>query len=945
MSNIREILTSIKEIILDYVKHRLFPITVLIVVLFFLLVRRLFVLQIIEGDEHMENFIYKTERTLTIEAVRGNIFDRNGKLIAYNELSYSVVYSNDNTVSARAAELGISEAELKNDIVHRTIEILEQNGDDLFVDFPIEVMPSGDYGFTISGTSLNNFKRDVFAANSFDELTDERKNATADEIVTFLCNDRFEISDKYSKTEKLKILSCRYKLWLNRFQQYMPVTIAYDISEESNAAINEYSDELLGMQVSVKSLRKYNDAEYFAHIIGYTGIISDTELTDLNEKNPITKYTSEDVVGKTGIEQYCQEELRGKSGSETMYVDNLGKVIETIETVPASAGNDIYLTIDADLQKYCYDTLEREIASIILSNLTPELYVTPTENPEISISSVYFGLFYNHYISMDEMAREDASDLEKRVYNSFVNRKEDIISRIERIIKTDHTILANLDVEYQEYMEYICEFLSEDGILNTSLISSDSKEFTDYVNNRTSLADYLKYAISVDAINIDMLETPSSYYDTDEIYDVLCDYIVKCLRDDADFDNEIIKSMIQSAEISGGDVVDLLYEQEVLSAENDVEYGEYKRGLYGPYEFFIKKIQKLDITPAMLALAPCSGALIVTDVKTGDVLAMVSYPSYDNNYLTNEINAEYYNMLLNDRTRPLYNRATQLRTAPGSTYKVLSSVAGYSEGIINTDTTYLCYDVFDKITPSPKCWYSYGHGYLNVQQAIGHSCNMFFYNVGYNLALDEHGLYSDSYGLERLAKYAHAFGLDTTSGVEIPEISPKVSDRDAVRSAIGQGGNLYAPVQLARYATTVANSGTCYNLTLIDKITDYEGNLISDNKATVLNRVELNDPSQWNVIHAGMKDVVSSSNDLLRSLNVSVAGKTGTAQESDTQANHALFISYAPYENPEVAITCVIQNGYWSGNAREAAAFVYAYLYDPEKLVNAHMSGDNVGSD
>lgn len=945
MSNIREILTAIKEIILDYVKHRLFPITVLIIVLFFLLVKRLFVLQIIEGDEHMENFIYKTERTLKIEAVRGNIFDRNGKLIAYNELSYSVVYSNDNAVSVRAKELGISETELKNDILHRTIKILEQNGDALFVDFPIEVTSSGNYGFTISGTSLNNFKRDVFAANSFDELSDERKNATADDIVTFLCDERFEISDKYSKTEKLKILSCRYKLWLNRFQQYMPVTIAYDISEASNAAINEYSDELLGMQVSVKSLRKYNDAIYFAHIIGYTGIISDTELTDLNEKNPLTKYTSEDIVGKTGIEQYCQEYLRGTSGYETMYVDNLGKVIETIETVPASAGNDIYLTIDADLQKYCYNTLEREIASIILSNLTPELYVTPTENPEISISSVYYGLFYNHYISMDKMAREDASELEKRVYNSFVNRKEDIISRIERIIKTDHTILSNLDVEYQDYMEYICELLSANGVLNTSLISSDSQEFNDYINNKTSLADYLKYAISVDAINIDMLETPSSYYDTDEIYDVLCDYIVKCLTDDAEFDNEIIKSMIQSAEISGGNVIDLLYEQGVLSAENDAEYGEYQRGLYGPYEFFIKKIQKLDITPAMLALAPCSGALIVTDVKTGDVLAMVSYPSYDNNYLTNEINAEYYNKLLNDRTRPLYNRATQLRTAPGSTYKVLSSVAGYSEGVINTDTLFLCYDVFDKITPSPKCWYSYGHGYLNVQQAIGHSCNMFFYNLGYRLAIDEYGLYSDSYGLERLAKYAHAFGLDTTSGVEVPEISPKVSDRDAVRSAIGQGGNLYAPIQLARYATTVANSGTCYNLTLIDKITDYEGNLISDNEATVLNRVELNDPSQWNIIHAGMKDVVSSSNDFLRSLSVSVAGKTGTAQESDTQANHALFISYAPYDAPEVAITCVIQNGYWSGNAREAAAFVYAYLYDPEKLVNAHMSGDNVGSD
>lgn len=944
MSNLREILTSIKEIILDYVKHRLFPITALIVVLFCLLVRRLFVLQIIEGDEHMKNFIYKTEKTLTIESVRGNIYDRNGRLLAYNELSYSVIYSNDNSVAQRAKELGMTEADLKNQIVYRTIKILEKNGDKLFVDFPIVVSETGSYEFTISDTTLNNFKRDVYAANSFDELPDEKKNATAEDIITFLCDERFEISDVYTKDEKLKILSCRYKLWQNRFQQYMPVTIAYDISEESNAAINEYSDELLGMQVSVKSLRKYNDAEYFAHIIGYIGPISDTELKELNEANPASKYTSEDIVGKTGIEQYYQEYLRGTSGYETMYVDNLGKVIETVETVPASAGNDVYLTIDYDLQKYCYDTLEKEIASIILSNLTPELYVAPTENPEISISSVYFGLFYNHYISMDKMAREDASDLEKLVYAKFVNRKEIIISDIDSILTEKHTKLKDMDVEYQEYMEYICEFLSDEGILDTSLISHDSKEFNDYVNNQSSLSDYLKYAISVDAINIDMLEIESSYYDTDEIYDVLCKYIVKCLTEDTEFDDEIIKSMVQSAEISGDEVINLLYEQGVLDATNDKEYGEYKRGGYGAYEFFIKKIQNLDITPAMLALDTCSGALIVTDVKTGDVLAMVSYPSYDNNYLTNEINADYYNSLINDRTRPLYNRATQLRTAPGSTFKVLSSVAGFSEGVITAETPYLCYDVFDKITPSPNCWYRYGHGYLTVQQAIGHSCNMFFYNVGYNLAIDENGYYSDSYGLERLAKYAHEFGLDTTSGVEIPEISPTVSNRDAVRSAIGQGTNNYAPIQLARYATTVANSGTCYNLTLIDKVTDYEGNLVLDNKATVYNTIDLSE-TNWNTIHAGMKDVISSNNDLLRRLNVSVAGKTGTAQESETKANHALFISYAPYEAPEVAITCVIQNGYWSGNAREAAGFVYAYLYDPEKLIDAHMSGDNVGAD
>lgn len=944
MQLLREILISIKEIILDFVKHRLFPVTVLVTLLCCILVQRLFVLQIIEGQEHMENFIYKTKKTLAIESVRGNIFDKNGKLLAYNELSYSVVYSNDNRIEARAKELGIPEAELKNQIVHRTIQILESNNDKLYVDFPIK-LEDDSYKFTISETILNNFKKNVYGANTFDELTVEHKNATADDIVNYLCEKRFEISDKYTKEERLKILSCRYKLWQNRFQQYMPVTIAYDISEASNAAITEYSDELIGMEVAVKSLRRYNDAEYFAHIIGYIGAISDTEMEELNKgKNKNNQYTNEDIVGKTGIEQYCQDYLRGKSGYETMYVDNLGKVIERVETVPASAGGDVYLTIDADLQKYCYDTLEKEIASIILSNLTPELYVEPAENSKIAISDVYFGLFNNKYISMERMQEKDSTDLEKSVYNAFTSKKETILNNIRSIITVEFTPVNALDYDYQEYMEYICELLAKNGVLKTSLIDKESKEFKDYTSNQTSLAEYLKYAISVEAIDINLLDIESNYYDTDEEYTQLTNYIIKCLTEDPEFDNEIIKGMIQSAEISGGTVIELLYDQEVLGRAGDKEYAEYQSGAYGPYEFFIKKLQKLDITPAMLALAPCSGAVVVTDVKTGNVLAMVSYPSYDNNYLTNEIDPTYYNRLLEDKTTPLYNRATQQRTAPGSTFKVLSSVAGLSEGVVDTGTTFLCYDVFDKINPSPKCWFAYGHGYLNVERAIAVSCNMYFYNVGYTLALNEKGQYVDSYGLERLAKYASKFGLDKKSGVEIPEIEPKVSDNDAVRSAIGQGRNSYAPVQLSRYITTVANSGTCYDLTLIDKITDYEGNTILDNKAKVIDHVELSEYN-WNTIHSGMRSVVTSYGDLLQHLDVAVAGKTGTAQESEVKPNHALFVSYAPYDNPEVSITSVIQNGYYSGNAREVAGFIYAYLYDPEKLIGAQMSGDRVGAD
>ncbi len=946
---IREILSSIKEIILDYIKHRLFPVTVVVIVIFSILIRRLFVLQIIEGQEHMDNFIYKSEKTLNIDSVRGNIYDRNGKLLAYNELSYSVIYGNDPNISNKAEELDMSENDLKNQILYKTINILESNGDEIYVDFPIELTDTGEYKFTVKDSQLKNFKKNVYSATNFDDLTDAQKNASAKDIIDFLRDERFEVSDIYTEEETMEILSCRYKLWLNRYQQYVPVTIAYDVSEQSNAAITEYGDELLGMEVSVKSLRRYNDAVYFAHIIGYVGRISNEELAEYNKSlSDDEKYNGEEVVGKTGIEQYCESELRGKAGYETMYVDNLGKVIETIDSKSAEAGNDVYLTIDADLQKYCYDTLEKEIASIILANLAPVSSVEEGENVKIPITDVYFGLFNNNYLSIDAMTRSDASNLEKDIYNRFDSRKSDTLSEIDKILTKDFTPLSALSNEYQDYMEYICEILSKNDVFNSSLIAVDDPEFIKYTNNETSLEHYLKYAISIEAIDISKLEAKSDYYDSDEIYVLLCDYVNNYLALDTEFDKLIVKNMIKSNEISGDNVVNLLYLQGVLNPDMDKELEEYNNGQYGPYEFMFKKISNLDITPAMLALDPCSGSIVVTDVRTGDVLAMVSYPSYDNNYMTNEVDAEYYNMLLEDKTTPLYNRACQQKLAPGSTYKVLSSVAGLSEGVIDQGSYVYCPGEFDKIDPAPKCWiYPSGHGGLDVEAAIQRSCNVFFYQVGYSLAWTSDGYYSDSYGLSRLEKYAKMFGLGDLSGVELPEISPSISDNDVVRSAIGQGRNSYAPVQLSRYVSTVANSGTCYNLTLIDKVTDYEGNILVDNQAEVLNELSIAQ-STWDSVHNGMRRVITlntAGSELVNRVNVAVAGKSGTAQESETRPDHALFISYAPYDNPEVSVTCVLQNGYSSGNAIELAGFVYAYMYDPDKLNGAEMKGNVINSD
>ena len=287
-----------------------------------------------------------------------------------------------------------------------------------------------------------------------------------------------------------------------------------------------------------------------------------------------------------------------------------------------------------------------------------------------------------------------------------------------------------------------------------------------------------------------------------------------------------------------------------------------------------------------------------------------------------------------------------MRTAPGSTFKPISAITGVEEGVLGIDEYITDLGVFEEVYTKPKCWiyrdYRMTHGSINIPTAIDISCNYFFFTVGYRLATRS-GKYIDDEGLASLKKYAAEFGLTEKSGVEIEEIEPHFSSNDAVTSAIGQGTHTYAPVQLSRYVTTLANSGTCYNLSLMNRITDYEGNVVRTSNHTIANQVSI-DNALWNQVHSGMRLVVTddlSKNKLLNSINVQVAGKTGTAQEGEDRPAHALFISYAPYTAPEVSVTTVIPNGYSSANAADLTGFIYAYMYDKEALNDASFTEDN----
>lgn len=169
------------------------------------------------------------------------------------------------------------------------------------------------------------------------------------------------------------------------------------------------------------------------------------------------------------------------------------------------------------------------------------------------------------------------------------------------------------------------------------------------------------------------------------------------------------------------------------------------------------------------------------------------------------------------------------------------------------------------------------------------------------------------------------YGLTETSGIEIEESTPQISDIDAARSAIGQGTNSFSTVGLVRYVTAVANSGTCYDLTLIDKITDHRSALLEERSAQVRNTIEM-DAAEWDAIHLGMRQVIENRADY-QDLAISAAGKTGTAEENLNRANHALFVCYAPYEQPEIAIATRIAFGYTSSYAAKTTKDIINYYF------------------
>lgn len=941
--------TKIKRIFKKISLKRTTVLILVFVIMSVVLVRRLFDLQIIQGEDYISKFQARTTKERVLKSTRGNILDRNGDILASNVLSYSLTLEDNGTyTSTREKNLTL------NGVAYQVLQILHSNGDDITHSFHIVVDKNGEYAFDVAeGFTLNRFRADIYGQALIDDLKDEQKTATADQMMEFLTGsekfsivlsgDRAYTEDELTshglpltltKQEMLDIATIRYELNTNSFKKYMQVTIATNVSEKSVAAIMENKTGLQGIDVVEDSIRQYIDDESMAPILGYTGKASSEELTELRKQNP--DYSNDAIVGKAGIEQYMELTLQGTDGKETVSVDNLGKVLKIDEDtkVEPVAGDDVQLTIDTDWQSAIYQILKQRVAGVLLTKIDAAktfdyTYVTDASQIRIPIYDVYNALISNSVIDITKFSNEDASDIEKNLYAKFQQKQQRVFDTIStKLNGSNPPAYKDEDEETQEYLSYICNDLLRDtlGIISKDAIDTSDATYRAWTTDETiSLKDYLTYATSQGWIDISSFSPEGEYLDSEEIYQALTAYIIDYLSTDTGFSKLLYKYMLQEDTISGQEICLVLYEQGVLD-KNDDDYENLASGAMGAYDFMINKIYTLEIEPAQLALMPCSASAVVVDVKTGDVVALVSYPGYDNNRLTNDMDTDYYAKLALDQSSPFFNKATQQTTAPGSTLKLLSTIAGMEEGIIDEGTYIECTGTFDYVDPPINCWYKNGHGSLDIRTAIEQSCNYFFNMIGFQLGKVGDNEFSEVQSLNKLQEYASLIGLDRKTGIELSEATPKVSDAKAVPSYMGQGNNLFTTSELARYATVMATSGNVFKLTLLDKVMDPKGDVIQEYEPEIEDVVNISS-NIWDVIHDGMRRVIQTHSQF-DGLGVEVAGKTGTAELDLRHPNHGLFIGYAPASDPEYAVAIRIANGYSSGNACLIANDIFKYMYN-----------------
>ena len=354
------------------------------------------------------------------------------------------------------------------------------------------------------------------------------------------------------------------------------------------------------------------------------------------------------------------------------------------------------------------------------------------------------------------------------------------------------------------------------------------------------------------------------------------------------------------------------------------------------------------------------GATVAIEPDTGRILALASSPSFDQNSFVGGITHEQWDSLISNPFRPMSNRAIQGEYPPGSTYKIITALAGLQEGVIDAQTTLSCPGYYRYGNRVYRCWKKGGHGKVDILKAVEESCDVFFYQVGERL------------GVDRLAWYAKAFGLGSPTGISLGQeahgLIPTAAWKErrtgipwqkgeTLSVAIGQGFNLATPLQMAVLAAAVGNGGNRYQPMILDRIQSADGKIIKKNAPRLTGKLPIS-PVNLGLVKLGLWKVVNGENGTARGshlADIDMSGKTGTSQvisskEDETLAEedipihqraHAWFVAYAPSEQPTIAVAVVVEHGeHGSGAAAPIAReMIKTYLRKP--LVRTQVATQN----
>lgn len=895
---------SFFERVTEFVKSRVFLLLVGIFILFSAISTRLFYLQIINGEKYQQELKTSVMQNLSIPASRGMIYDRYGRPLATNKAAFSITI--DDSVNAVLNN--------KNQVLYEFVTHYNENDSTVTDDLPIT--SGSTKSFTISGDDLTSWMKKI-------GLEKKQYNMPADEVYKWLIK-KYDIPDGTSEKTTRKILS----LGINVSDKNLMLLSLLQILNDNGETI---SDDL-----PISSSEPY------------TFEFDGNKSKEISWKNSVAM----------GENKYNYD------AKQTMdYLYGLFQVpsnlSETMKRKVAAVRYSLYLK---RYKKYQPVTVAVNISDKTLAKVEEKNDFFPGVSIDTdSLRDYPDGKYFSNIIGYISKI----SDSEYEEYKDYGYSPNDIVGKtgVEQLYElklngTDGESLVEVDASGRRI----------NTIETKAPVSGDNVFLT--IDKKLQMAsyDYLEDALSETLIRklegvsskdspISLKELFTSMVNCNSIsIKKICqanDGIQKNIRDmiysqHPDFDltkdgaadeaKLIITNAIENGTISSKNCVLLLIEQGIISADADY-LAKINSGRLSPLSVIVDKLRSKELHPSDTNLDPCTGSVVVSNVNTGEVLALVTYPSYDNNRLVNNFDSDYYNQLINDPTTPLVDRPLKQKKAPGSTFKMVTATAALETGAVTPNTIVKTLGLFTKAgSPYARCWiYTNSHsthGSINISEALEVSCNYFFYEMGYRLGNSSNG--NTLQGIQTLDKYMSAYGLDKVTGIELDESAPNIAspeykeevmkwqnpdattsqtrwtDGDTIRAAIGQSVNNFTPAAMTKYVATVANGGTRYQYHIINKVETPDTKVVEQKNPVVEDKISIS-PQNIEAIHKGMLLVTQGSKGTLRKVfsgfPIDVAAKSGTAQENLQRASHTWLVSFAPYENPQIAVTVMIPYG------------------------------------